>query len=64
VNGYDSVDVDSVITPEADYPPAALTIARMPARIASGSVGQALMSAAKLGSIAGDCGQCAGFCAA
>ena len=28
----------------------------MPARIASGSVGQASMSTAKLGSIAGDCG--------
>ena len=40
---------------EADrgYPPAARTIARMPARIALGSVGQASMSAAKAGSMLG-----------
>src|SRR5262245_18820740 len=53
---WDSVDVDSVDTPETDYPPAALTIARMPARIASGSVGQASMIAARAGSMAVDSG--------
>ena len=49
-----SVDVDGVNVPKTlRYPPAARIIARMPTRIASGNVGQALMSAARAGSMAG-----------